>query len=139
MRREGRNYAEGDGAYRIERPGRSPFGWLPRLGMNLLSFFADTGIGGGSAYASDTGPGVPCIGPITQVKCCFLACPSTEFEYEGNKSNYSCPDGFQKQYWFCCEGTTQIGCGECASGNDCGAGPWNCSIWWDTGRPDQCP
>ena len=128
-----RNYAEGDGAYRSERAGRSPFGWFPWLGMNLLSFFADAGSGSGSGYKNEPAPGTPCNQPITPVKCCFLACPNTECQYEGNKSNYSCPGGFQKQYWFCCEGTTQIGCGECATGSSCGAGPWACSIWWVTG------
>lgn len=131
-----RNYTERDGADHIHGPGRSPSAWLPWLGMNLLSYFADAGSGGGygghaGGYKSE--PGKPCNEPIGPVKCCFLACPNTECHYEGDKSKYTCPEGFQRQWWFCCEGTQQIGCGECATGDSCGAGPWACSIWWETG------
>ena len=119
----------------------SPLGWLSRMGINLLSFFSDvndsayTGSSGGgeaNTYVADEPSGGG--GVIVDDKCCFLARPDNECRYQGDKSNYTCPDGFQKTWWFCCEGTQQIGCGECSSGPTCWQGPWECSIFWYTGQ-----
>lgn len=113
------------------RERRSPLDWLSRLGIGLLSFFsnlADEAPGESSAepYAADADH--PVEQPIPD--CCTLAVPEKECHYSGHKSDFTCPDGFQKQYWPCCEGTRLVGCGECASGSSCFYGPWECSIWW---------
>jgi hypothetical protein len=68
--------------------------------------------------------------------CCQLWFPNgPECNYSGEKANYTCPPGFHKQYWVCCEGTRQAGCGECTtSDSTCWGGEFNCSIWWWTGQ-----
>lgn len=103
--------------------------WLSRLGMNLVARFADGG--GGYGYGS-TRP-EPCKGPVTPIRCCFLACPDRQCPYEGDPANYTCPDGYQRSYWTCCEGGTLVGCGECSTGESCGDGPFYCSIAFDAG------
>jgi hypothetical protein len=72
----------------------------------------------------------------TSEACCNLEFPNgPECSYSGDKSNYSCPDGYNRQWWFCCEGTRQAGCGECTtSTSTCWSGTFNCSIWWYTGQ-----
>ena len=97
--------------------------WFSRLGLGLLAA-ADGG------YGSDDAPPEE---PIPA--CCVLALPDTECQYQGDKSNYACPSGFYRQWWFCCEGTRQAACGECTeSSSTCWAGPFQCSIWWWTGQ-----
>src|SRR4051812_3687311 len=56
-------------------------------------------------------------GPLILIpddKCCNLARKDNECSFSGAKSNYTCPPGYIKHCWVCTEGTTQIGCGECA-------------------------
>lgn len=110
------------------RDHRSPLAWLGHWGIGLLSWFAPQEDGGGGAGPQNYGdPG----GDSFDDKCCFLARPDKECPYSGgDKSNYTCNPGFQKTYWFCCEGTQQVGCGECSSGPSCYDPPWDCSIWW---------
>lgn len=79
--------------------------------------------------ASHSGGG----GTIPDDKCCYLARKDNECHWFGTKSNYSCPEGYTRQWWYCCEGTQQIGCGECTPQATCWSGPWECSIWWHTG------
>jgi hypothetical protein len=76
-------------------------------------------------------------GPIPDDKCCGLARLDNEcIYYFGDKSSFVCPEGHHRQWWFCCEGTRQLGCGECTpSEESCFAGPWECSIWWETAQP----
>lgn len=115
------------------RPGRSPLAWLPWLGMNLIAFVADAA-GGTSTYPRPQTAAPPCNEPITAVACCNLACPNTECPYPaGDKSKFTCPDGYTKTLWTCCCGTRQIACGECAGGNSCANYPWACSILYNTG------
>ena len=73
--------------------------------------------------------------PLNEVpRCCSLYYPNGPYcAYTGSRSNFTCPPGFQRTWWFCCEGTRQVACAECASGSSCWQGPWNCSIWWYTG------
>jgi hypothetical protein len=72
-------------------------------------------------------------GTIEDDKCCGLARRDNECNYFGDKSNFSCPEGFNRQWWHCCEGTTIIGCGECTRyATSCWNGPYTCSIWWWT-------
>lgn len=74
-------------------------------------------------------------GTIPDDKCCALARKDHECDWTFKKSNYTCPEGYHKTYWVCCEGTQQIGCGECSEHEtSCWYGPWECSIWWYTGE-----
>lgn len=112
----------------------SPFGWLSSLGMALLSFFArpdERRAQPGRLIRVSEATGEckdPCKGPITNIKCCYLACPDRQCPYDGSGSNFKCPPGYNKTYWECTLATTKWGCGECACGADCGSGPWYCSI-----------
>jgi hypothetical protein len=130
-------YAEVQTLGWITRPHQdhSPFGWLARLGLGLVSFFASPSDAEARRVTAHPGIGLPpkpapCNEPITPVRCCHLACAHKECSYTGSKGNFHCPTGYIKTYWTCSEGSHLIGCGECASGNNCGAGPWYCSIWW---------
>ena len=63
--------------------------------------------------------------------CCDLYYSDKECDYSGDKSNYSCPEGWYRQWWFCTEGSRTAGCGECTrSETTCWSGPFECSIWW---------
>lgn len=74
-------------------------------------------------------------GTIEDDKCCVLARLDNECDWVLSKSNYSCPEGYHKHHWVCCEGTQQIACGECTTDTDsCWGGSWECSIWWYTGE-----
>ena len=74
-------------------------------------------------------------GTIEDDKCCYLARKDNECNWVFSKSNYTCPEGYHKTMWVCCEGTQQIACGECSeSETSCWYGPWECSIWWYTGE-----
>lgn len=108
---------------------RSPFAWIPRLGMNVLLFFADSGI---SSYGGGPcGPGYTGGGPVGDEKCCGLATNKECCHPDsGDKALFKCPSGYNKTWWFCTEGTQAYGCGECAQGDNCFAGPWECSIIW---------
>ena len=131
------NVGEGGGTER-----RSPFDWLSRAGIGLLSFFANSTGGGSSSRSGGTtakrqdqyaNQPPPKAEPIPA--CCHLALPNTECSYSGAKSNYTCPTGYYRQWWFCCEGTRQVGCGECTkSTSTCWSGPFVCSIWWWSGQ-----
>jgi hypothetical protein len=109
-------------------PWSAPLRWLSRWGMNLVMYFADAG-GGGLAQECLN----PCNQPITQVRCCHLACPHTECPYDGDKWNFKCPEPYQRTMWTCLDGSTMVGCGECACGSSCGSRPWYCSIAFDLG------
>lgn len=121
----------GDGTRKI----RSPLDWLSRAGMGLLAFFAESAdeASGGSyterppQYAVQPQPEEE---PVPD--CCDLYFPNGPFcEYEGHKSNYRCPEGYNRQYWPCCEGTRLVACGECTqSTTTCWQGEFVCSIWW---------
>lgn len=74
-------------------------------------------------------------GTIPDDKCCHLARTDNECNWVGSKSQFTCPEGLYRQWWYCCEGTQQIACGECTeSPNTCWSGPFECSIWWETGQ-----
>lgn len=104
-------------------------GWLSRLGMKLMSALGGQGAGSSAHGRSKEEAG----GSLDDDKCCHLALPNKECEYSGHKSDYTCPDGWNRQWWFCCEGSTQVGCGECTkSTSTCWEGPFECSIWWWT-------
>jgi hypothetical protein len=129
------NYVENPGWDVVEggaRKRRSPVAWLSSLGIGLLSFFSGltddaAGAPSGKAQAESS---LDEDVPIPDDKCCNLARLDRECKYTGDKSNFTCPDGFYKTFWPCCEGTQLIGCGECASGPSCLDPPWDCSIWW---------
>lgn len=119
---------------------RSPLDWLSRWGIGLLSHFAkltDKVRDAKKRHKEEkSGPyGDPTPEPMDDDKCCHLALPNTECSYSGSKANYTCPPGYYRQWWFCCEGTQQIGCGECTGDSStCWSGPFVCSIWWWTGQ-----
>jgi len=74
-------------------------------------------------------------GTIPDDKCCVLARLDNECSWVGSKSNFTCPQGYYRQWWYCCEGTQQIACAECTtSQNTCWSGSFACSIWWYTGQ-----
>ena len=74
-------------------------------------------------------------GTIPDDKCCFLARKDNECKWVGSKSSFTCPQGFYRQWWYCCEGTHQLACAECTtSQSNCWSGSFDCSIWWDTGQ-----
>lgn len=73
-------------------------------------------------------------GTIPDDKCCGLARLDRECQWVGSKSSFTCPPGHTRQWWYCCEGTQQIACGECTPQSTCWAGPWECSIWWYTNQ-----
>lgn len=109
---------------------RAPFRWLTRWGMDLIAYFADVGGGGGSANDCPN----ECDATFDpKIRCCNLACPLTPCPYEGDPSNFTCPEPYQKTAWTCCEGSTMVGCGECACGGDCFQSPWYCSIAFEAG------
>ena len=110
-------------------PWRAPLRWFSRWGMNLIAYFSDVGGGGGFAEECLN----PCNEQIGPVRCCHLACPHTECPYEGDKSNFTCPAPYQKTAWTCCDGSTLVGCGECACGPTCFDDPWFCSIAFEAG------
>lgn len=118
---------------RESEPRRRPFGWFPRLGMNLLAFFADGSGGGYPAATASCPPGYTGGGNVGDMQCCGLAVPNNECCYPtgGSKALYQCPAGYQKTWWFCMVGSKAYGCGECSTGNTCYYGPWQCSIWWE--------
>ena len=69
-------------------------------------------------------------GPVGDYRCCHLA-TNTECNWTIVKSNYTCPEGFHRTFWYCMDGTQKIGCGECSqSATSCWQGPWQCSIFW---------
>jgi hypothetical protein len=74
-------------------------------------------------------------GTIPDDKCCFLA-TNVECQWVGSKSDFTCPPGYHRHWWYCCEGTQQIACAECTNLPDsCWVGDqFVCSIWWYTGR-----
>ena len=92
--------------------------WWRRLIEIILQWLASHSGGGGT---------------ISDDRCCSLARRDNECHWFGSKSNYTCPEGYTRQWWYCCEGTQQIGCGECTPQATCWQGPWECSIWWYTG------
>jgi hypothetical protein len=106
---------------------RTPFRWFSRWGMHLIAYFAE----GGGGFAQDCPD--PCNQAIGPVRCCHLACPHKECPYDGDKSNFQCPEPYHRTFWTCCEGTTLVGCGECACGSNCFSGPWYCSIAYEAG------
>ncbi len=104
--------------------------WLSQTGMKMMAAAAgERGFAGKrkSKPKQDTTSG--------GMACCHLALPDRECKYKGDKSSYTCPSGWYRQWWFCCEGTRQAGCGECTkSTSTCWQGPFECSIWWWTGQ-----
>jgi hypothetical protein len=74
-------------------------------------------------------------GTIPDDKCCSLARLDNECSWVISKANFTCPEGYFRQWWYCCEGTQMVACGECTkSETSCWGGPWECSIWWYTGQ-----
>ena len=104
--------------------------WLSRVGMKLMA--AAAGSDGATAGFSKKKRGDRATD--SGMACCVLALPDRECNYKKNKADYTCPEGFNRQWWFCCDGTRQAGCGECTPSNTCWQGPFECSIWWWTGE-----
>jgi hypothetical protein len=72
-------------------------------------------------------------GAIPDDRCCGLARLDNECIYSlGDKSTFTCPEGYYKHWWYCLEGTRTFACGECNEGrNDCFEPDWACSIFWE--------
>jgi hypothetical protein len=75
-------------------------------------------------------------GTIEEDYCCVLARRDNECRYFGDKASFTCPEGYYRQWWHCCEGTRLLGCGECTTNTStCWSGSFACSIWWQTDQP----
>jgi hypothetical protein len=128
---------------------------LSRLGTSLISFFALTkessgggggGTGGGSGGGTGGhGPGGATSASPTSVgsepvvpRCCGLANPGTVCPHpQGRAEEFTCPEGFYRSWWTCCEGSKLAFCGECGGLDregkpSCYDGPFPCSIGWIT-------
>jgi hypothetical protein len=134
----------------------SPVHSLSRLGISLVSFLARTsnprGYGAAAGTGSTTGghseqaasqkvtmvSGDP-LATRAFMACCSLArenqCPVEGPSPPGHAPRYTCPDGYYKQTWYCCQGHSLAGCGECTTDQTtCWSGDFACSIWWWTGN-----
>jgi hypothetical protein len=66
-----------------------------------------------------------CCGLATNTHC--SGCPSGSF---------SCPSGYHRKYWFCCQNGGLYGCGECTkSTTSCFSGPFKCSCGYVASGP----
>jgi len=134
----------------------SLFDRLAKLGGNMLSLFAQFG-----DSASSGGPGYQMAGaneersygqsgdqpapqqnpPDPLPRCCRVFYPNGPYcNYVGRPQDYTCPSGYYRQWWFCCEGSRgrEAACAECTqSTSTCWSGPFNCSTWWITDQPCQ--
>jgi hypothetical protein len=72
-------------------------------------------------------------GTIPDDRCCGLARLDNEcIYYFGDKSNFTCPEGYYRQWWYCLEGTRRFACGECTTyALSCYGGNYACSIFWE--------
>lgn len=137
---------------------KRPFlGWLSNIGTGLLSLVeqGESGGGGGTYEPEPTDYPKPDPEPTDYTKpdpeptdppfnpskvpipdCCSLfyninVDPSKMCHYpDDDVPAYTCPSGYQQEYWTCVEGTRVAACAECAAGDSCWQGPWECSIWW---------
>lgn len=101
------------------RSRRSFLGWAGRVGIVAVGSAA--GLAGLSESAS--------AGCFQYSPCCCLG--SSRKCAGGCK--FTCPGGYRRTAWYCAtsSGSRVFGCGECASGSNCHAGPFYCSVYWD--------
>jgi hypothetical protein len=131
----------------------APFGWFTRIGMELLSFFAQFGEAGSrgasggdqaqgssgaahGAYSAESGT-TDQTGkkpPYPMPACCHVAFPNGPYcDYSGSDPRtYTCPPGYYRQWWFCPDQPPAYGaCAECTTDQTtCWSGNFNCSTWW---------
>jgi hypothetical protein len=115
-----------------ERAIPSPLDWLSRLGMGLVSLAAKL-IHKKKRAEDKAGEHDDAEDGVLAPYCCNLANPNGPWcAYSGNRWDYTCPPGYQKMWWYCCYGTSTLGCGECSSmtATNCWTPPWPCSMWW---------
>ncbi len=106
----------------------NPLRWAKSIGSFVLAFADDLT---NEAVASKGTPDGDKEGEYLVPGCCYLALPNTECAYTGSKSNYTCPSGYYRQWWYCTEGSRRRACAECTTSRDnCWTGDFNCSIWW---------
>lgn len=115
--------------------------WMTRTGMALVAMVATTmAKSSGRASASRSSGYMPSATanhqscwPETGVYpagCCYLACPNS---CSGTGSNFTCPSGYNKKTWTCCDGGGQRVryCGECTTGSTCSErAHFHCSETW---------
>ena len=142
---------------RSEAPakGSSLLGSLSRLGIGLVSLFVvaqdSAGRSGGKSgpvsggVTAGSGEKTPSAGvtaagaeelEVNSPYCCSLYYPNGPFcpYFGGWRKYFYCPSGYYKQWWYCCYGTTRLGCGECTtSPSTCWSGNFRCSQWWVEG------
>jgi hypothetical protein len=128
-------------------PMEAPSGWFSRIGMELLSFFAQFGDAGGgasssgSAQSSSKSRGHSAQAdattgkrpPFPMPECCVVYYPNGPFcDYPGtDPSQYTCPPGYYRQWWFCPTTNSYGACAECTQDQStCWRGPFQCSTWW---------
>lgn len=127
----------------------APFGWFTKMGMGLLSFFAQFGDAGSSSggdqaqASSGDAAGVSSYQtkdtttgkrpPFPMPSCCAVYFPNGPFcDYPGSDpSQYTCPQGYYRQWWFCPPTNSFGACAECTTDKDtCWRGDFLCSTWW---------
>lgn len=110
----------------VARPSERRRGVFGVLGIGLVAAIADMAA---SPQRAEAGLASPCCSLASNKKC-SASCSGCS-----SCSNYHCPSGYHKEYWWCTAGNRIIGCGECVptSSSTCGQGPFACSIWWDDG------
>jgi hypothetical protein len=112
-------------------------GWSSRLGMGLLAMFAGSGHGpdAASAHGGENARSYRTRGGMPQPipECCYLTHPHKPCDFPaGRPQDFTCPPGFNPNWHYCCEGTRVVACGECTGSDNSWAGPFVCSIWWET-------
>jgi hypothetical protein len=103
--------------------------WLSRAGIGVVAATA-TVIARAPGRAG-ANPVPPCHPDLVQRGCCCLfyepgGCP-------GAGSSHTCPSGFTKKTWTCCQSIVLYHCSECVGGASCKEGPFACSEVWTSG------
>jgi len=74
----------------------------------------------------------PASASAVEFLCCGLASTTT---CPGSGSSFTCPEGYNRMYWYCCHFGRVVGCGECTTSTvDCYEGEFVCSEGWSTGH-----
>jgi hypothetical protein len=108
------------GGEEILAPRRTLLRRVTEVGVGLFGGLAALGADEAAAYA------YACCGLARDNKC--SGCST---------GNFSCPSGYSKRYWYCCQGGQLYGCGECAKGSNCYTGPFACSCGYRASGPCQ--
>jgi len=100
--------------------------FVRRLGRAAAALILGAGALGRSA--------APAVAQTNPDGCCILAFPPPNNQCAGSGGAYTCPSGWYKRIWYCCQNGSKLrGCGECTRNIDtCFQGPFLCSKTWIT-------